>query len=186
MKKLNKFFAGIFFGGIIFSCLSCGYSINYTPSELTLVKSFNQTHTYVYKSEQEQFDTITFSKLKRDTIERRGFETGNYNIYALSVYYQISKNSYHKLIGASENEYLINFSRAKPYTSKEIGFLGLLFDEGFVDSVIAHKYRVIVFPINKAEDHGININKGIKSFTMNLDSGIVSFIDEHNIKWTRQ
>jgi hypothetical protein len=80
---------------------------------------------------------------------------------------------------------LLFLKAKKSHSSKEISFLGLVFDEDYVNKIINTKDSSIIFSSENAQYKGVNINEGIKSFRFDFNKGIVSFIDKHEIEWVR-
>lgn len=157
---------------------------------MRFAKPFAAKSTFIYKSATGKIDTITFEPAKLDTAKVRSIEQGYYNQVRLQVSYHLSKGSYHKstvvsIDNASEDFILI--SRVKgSHTLKEISFLGLTFDEAYVDRLLKEKGDVIEFNNNEARYKGLNINEGINSFSFDYNEGITSFIDKKGIEWRRQ
>jgi hypothetical protein len=168
---------------------SCTGNASFTSEEMRFVKPFEIDSVIVYKSEQGQIDTVRFFKLKIDTIRYRNIEQGFYNESALTVGYELTNNSFHKITVQSINkepEHFLLFLKAKKsHSSKEISFLGLVFDEDYVNKIINTKDSSIIFSSENAQYKGVNINEGIKSFRFDFNKGIVSFIDKHEIEWVR-
>ncbi|MBK7851332.1 MAG: hypothetical protein IPJ66_09440 [Bacteroidetes bacterium] len=42
------------------------------------------------------------------------------------------------------------------------------------------------FDSNVADYSGMNVEKGIKSFTFNPGKGVSEFVDDRNIKWSKK
>jgi hypothetical protein len=169
--------------------LSCNYSRHFSKEELRLFEPFSKPDTIIFKSDIGQFDTIIFSRVITDTIRFRNIEQGFYDNDILRVGYKITEGSYHKFLINSvtnEPEYFISFSKTKrSYSNKEICFLGLLFNESYLNQITANKESQIVFEESEAQKTGVNINQGIKSFVFDFGKGVVYFIDKNNIKWSR-
>jgi len=172
----------------LFSSCTTG-NASFSSEELRFTKPFSDNLVAVYKSETGQVDTITFLKWKVDTIKYRNLEQGFYNENTLSVGYKLTNNSFHKITvkGVGEtSENLMLFIKAKnSHSSKEFCFLGLLFDESYLNNIMASKYGTIIFSQENAKYKDVNINEGIKSFTFSFEKGITSFIDKNNKEWKR-
>ena len=170
---------------LISSCLGV---VPFSASELKFVKPFTKTDTIVYTSEKGQIDTIIFSAVVYDTMKVRHIERGYYDENRIRVIYALTENSYHKLITGSVNwkgEDFLHFSKTKQSSSsKEIGFLGLLFSREYIESIDVNKQNEITFSETNATYKDVNINEGIKSFQFSFDEGVLSFIDNNNIRWT--
>jgi signal peptidase I len=163
---------------------------DFSNEESQFVKPFQEGHQLVFKSSKGQQDTIVFSAASIDTIKYRNIEQGYYNELALSVTYRLSPGSFHKITVKSINdepETFIQFTKAKDsHSSKEISFLGLIFDEKYIHRIVGQRKDVFDFRKEDAVYSGVNINEGIKSFVFSLDAGIISFIDNYNTEWQRQ
>jgi hypothetical protein len=168
---------------------SCGGNASFTSEEMRFVKPFKNDSVVVYKSAEGQTDTVRFLKLKIDTIKYRNIEQGFYNENALTVGYEITNNSLHKITVQSidkEPEHFLLFLKAKnSHSSKEISFLGLVFNENYINKILNTKDSPIVFSRENAQYKGVNINEGINSFKFDFNKGVVSFIDKNNIEWLR-
>jgi len=140
-----------------------------------------------FRSSRGQIDTVIFYPAVIDTFS--SVEQGLYNENILRIAYELTDNSYHRLISKSVNEepeYFISFSKEKASSSsKEISFLGLLFSNDYINKVINKKDSLIVFSQGNAKYKDVNINEGIKSFNFNFKKGILSFIDKNDIEWVR-
>jgi hypothetical protein len=173
----------------IFFMNSCIRNSSFNKEELKFVKPYLKENTVIFQSPQGYMDTIVFSNSVIDTVELRNLSQGYYNENILRVTYKITSKSFHKLFEQSlSNELIdfISFSKAKnSHSSKEIYFLGLLFNEDYLDGIINENTgEIIVFKSDKAKYTGLNINKGIKSFKFSFTKGIESFIDDSG-EWIR-
>jgi hypothetical protein len=168
---------------------SCSANASFTSEEMRFVRPFENDSVVVYKSAQGQVDTIKFLKLRSDTIRYRNIEQGFYNENALTVGYELTDNSFHKITVQSldkEPEHFLLFLKAKnSHSSKEISFLGLVFDKEYINKILNTKDSLIIFSRENARYKGVNINEGIKSFKFDFNKGIVSFIDKNDIEWAR-
>ncbi len=184
---MNKLLTILLVSAITLLC-SCFGVDPFSQNDLKFVKPFNKTDTVIYTSEKGQVDTIIFSAVSNDTLKLRNLEQGFYDENRIKVSYALTKNSYHKLsTGEVHNEphHFIQFAQAKhSHSSKEIYFLGLIFDQEYIESIDVNNKSEFTFSHENAIYEEVNINEGIKSFTLNFDKGILSFIDKNNIKWT--
>ena len=186
MKGLNNL---ILIFAIIF-LNSCIQNSSFSKEELGFFKPYFKADTAIYKSLKGQLDTVIFTKMTIDTVEVRSIEQGFYNNNILRVSYKLTENSYHKVTVKSINnepDDFLSISKAKnSHSSKEIYFLGLLFDEEYFDKIInIIQTEVIVFDESKAKYKDANINEGIKSFKFSFTKGILSFVDKNNVEWLR-
>lgn len=169
---------------------SCTGNASFTSEEMRFVAPFEKDSIVIYKSEEGQLDTIRFLKLKIDTIRYRSIEQGFYNENALTIGYELTSNSYHKITVQSINnepEHFLLFIKArKSHSSKEISFLGLVFDEDCINKILNRKDSSIIFSRENAQYKGVNINEGIKSFKFDFKHGVISFIDKNDIEWNAQ
>lgn len=174
---------------IVSAAFLCGcFSIaDFSEEELRLVKPFSKNQELIFKSPTGQRDTIVFGAATFDTIKYRNIEQGFYNELALSVPYRLSPGSFHKVTVTSINrepEHFLQFTKAKgSHGSKEISFLGLIFDEEYINRIIRQKKVELNFRKEDANYSGVNINEGIKSFVFRFDRGVVSFVDMHDTEW---
>jgi hypothetical protein len=168
-------------------CFSVG---DFGEEELLFVKPFSKNQELIFKSPTGQKDTIVFGEATFDTIKYRNIEQGFYNELALSISYKLSPGSFHKVTVTSvknETEHLLQFTRAKgSHSSKEISFLGLIFDEKYINNIVGKRNNVLNFRKEDAVYSGVNINEGIKSFVFSFDKGIISFVDKSSAEWQRQ
>ena len=165
-------------------------NISFSPDEMNFFAPFQKANTIIYQSDKGGLnDTICFSKSEIKEYKIRHIELGFYNQNDLFTSYMLSKGSYHKITNQSIDGrpyYFIFFSKSTDSnSSKIISFLGLSFDDKYIDLVLKRKNQIVVFDKKDARYNGININKGIKSFKYNLEKGVISFIDEDDIMWNR-
>lgn len=164
---------------------SCLNTPSFTKEELKFANPFSKADTGVYKSSKGQTDTIIYHAAIKDVLKIRSGERGFYNENRLIVYYELSNGSYHKFTVHSSNgehKHLISFYKND---SKEICFLGLIFNDQYIDSICNNPGSTISFIINNAQYSGMNINEGINSFQFDFNKGIVSFKDKYNSLWLR-
>jgi len=183
MKGINNLLPIFVTMFIISSCMS---NSSFNSEELKYVNPYLKSDTAVFKSFRGLIDTIIFSSINVDTVKYRNFAQGYYNENILRVSYKLTNNSFHKLLNNSANGEpvdFISFSKAKDsHYSKEIYFLGLLFDENYLDQLKSTGHYII-FKSDKAKYTGLNINKGIKSFKFSFAKGVESFDDDE--EWIR-
>ena len=174
----------------IFALKSCVSNSSFSQEELKFVNPYLKSDTAIFKSSQGLLDTIMFASNIVDTVKVRNLSQGYYNENILRVTYKLTSNSFHKLFQQSVSSELvdfISFSKVKnSHSSKEISFLGLLFDTDYLEELIkTNTSDNIIFKGDKAQYTDLNINKGIKSFTFNFTKGVISFIDDDNSEWLR-
>lgn len=188
MKILVEKYFFVIFILLIQIFTSCLGNATFTKDEIRFMKPFFKENIIIFKSNIGQIDTITFLKYNVDTLKFRNIEQGFYNENRLFVGYKLSKGSYHKITLNSiyeTPEKFLSFTKAKnSHSSKEISFLGLIFDENFMDKNISNIDKII-FNKQNAIYSGININDGIKSFTFNFEKGIISYVDKKGNIFTR-
>jgi hypothetical protein len=168
--------AGLFF--------SCKPNVSFNEKDNIIVSPFKKTDTIVYVSSVGiKYDTIIFFSPKRDTLKFRSFEQGFYDQYVLKLNYTVSLNSYHKIL--NQNEVVLFYSSSvSDIRSKELCFLGLIFDEDVLNHLPIDK-EIITFNGEQAKYRGMNINEGIKSFDFSVREGIISYIDTTGAVWKR-
>ena len=171
---------------------SCSYrNVTFSTQELKFTKPFVFNDTIIYKSIYGNSDTIIFYKVLYQVNQTRNLEQGYYNNYSYNVDYRLTIGSYHKIInpnevGAQTNLYDITKSSDSPtINGQEFCFLGLIFDDKYLDSLLIDTNSITIFDESKAQYQEMNINEGIKSFIFEKEKGIVSFIDKNNNKWFR-
>src|SRR5437763_10836489 len=169
MKKLNNtpFIVTITIMMRLFS--SCTGNVSFTQNEMRFTEPFKKDQVIIYKSSLGQIDSIKFFKRQIDTVKYRNFSQGFYNENIFRVKYQLLNNSYHKIdYGAGLSNYklvdnFLSFLKSKNgHSDKEISFLGLGFDEEYINKIISSKDSVLVFRYENARYKGVNINEGIK------------------------
>ena len=174
---------------LLFLFIGKNVSATFTANELKFVKPYSESHIAIYKSDKGQIDTIKFYKFYIDTIKYRNTEQGFYNEYDLIVRYELTEDSYHKLITVPNNkktDNLMTFIKVKgSYETKEMGFLGLVFENKFILNAISSRVDSVLFSDKDAIYRNININKGISSFVYRKDQGIVSYSDDTGSIWKR-
>ena len=185
MKKVYILLLGILLQGCIYQ------DVSFTEADLYFTKPFYQYNTAVYSSQDNRTDTIIFFPRTFQVNKVRHIMQGFYNSYSYNVNYKIIGNSYHKLFDPNETEpetrlFSIGKSSSNPKSAgQEFCFLGLIFNETFLEKIETQKKTQIQLDESQAQYSGMNINKGIKSFVFHIDSGILSYIDYDNITWTR-
>lgn len=189
MKILSNFLLTVIVMELFSSCTG---NASFTQKEMRFTEPFKEDQIVIYKSSLGQMDSIKFFKVGIDTVKYRNFSQGFYNENVLRVKYQLLNNSYHKIdYGAGLSNYelednFLSFLKSKNgHSDKEIGFLGLGFDEDYVNEILTKKDSVIIFSQENAKYKGLNINVGIRSFTFSFENGIVAFIDKNNKEWKR-
>ncbi len=170
---------------------SCMYSVDdFTKEELKWTKPFNKNQTIIFTSEKGEVDTIIYKQviLSNETVNdlERGFYKSNY----LSIPYEFTKGSYHQFdfdgTSATEQDFVSIEKSSAGFGSMEISFIGLLFNEDEIEKAKKINTNTYQFDSLNATAKWVNIKKGIKSFTFNTDIGILSYIDERDIKWIKK
>ena len=174
------------------SCSNQTYKIDdFTSDELIWYKPFKKTHSVVFISEKGERDTIIFKAPESESDSTRDFEQGFSNTNYFTVNYDFTKGSYHQFAMMSDgkthyDQDFLNASKSSAgYYNLEIGFIGTLFSDN-IKNVQRVNDTTYFFDSNKADYSGMNVEKGINSFTFNTRLGLLKFVDERNIKWTRQ
>jgi hypothetical protein len=190
MKTFNSLFFIAILAAATKLFTSCTGNTSFSPEEMRFAKPFSRADTAIYLSDAGQTDTIIFQAARIDTIIYRNFEQGFYNENMLRIAYELSPKSFHQFTVASTDgtpTYFINFVRAKnSHSVKEIYFLGLTFDEDYLDNIAAVTDKSILFSKEKAKYRDVNINEGIQNFEFSFDKGVVSFVDRQGVKWARE
>jgi hypothetical protein len=189
MKTFHRLFFIVMLVAATKLFTACTGNASFSSEEIRFFKPFVRADTAIYQSDSGQTDTIIFQAVRIDTIKYRNFEQGFYNENMLRVAYELSPKSFHQFtVGSTDGTptYFINFIRAKnSHSAKEICFLGLIFDEDYLDNIAADKGKSILFSKEKAKYSGVNINEGIQSFEFSFDKGVVSFVDRQDREWVR-
>ena len=192
MKIIKNAFLTISVFLIMNILLSCTRNSSFNNIEMRFTKPFTKDQTIIYKSSLGEIDSVKFFKREIDTIKYRNFSQGFYNENILNVKYQILNHSYHKLdFGGGLSNYglvesFLSFLKSKNgHYDKEISFLGLAFGEDYINKILSTKDSSIIFSSENALYKSVNINEGIKNFEFNFNKGVLSFIDNRNIKWVR-
>ena len=164
---------------------------DFTAEELIWHKPFAKVDTAIYSSDKGEKDTIIFDTPKAESDSTRNVEQGFYNTNHLTVAYEFSKGSYHQSAMMSDgktryNHWFVNSSKSSAgYGSVEITFIGTFFSEK-INNIQKVNDSTYYFDSSKADYSGLNVEKGIKNFTFNTRLGVTEFVDDRNIKWTRQ
>jgi len=193
MRKLHKSII------IICSILAIAFLIvtchpqksSFTQNDLRWLQPFETDDTVIYQSSNKLTDTIIFFSAESTKSTTSGFEQGFYTTYSKSVRYKLTNSSYHiftQVDGRDSTAYLFTIDRDTnaPGAGMELYFLGLLFNNNFLDSLTNAKATQITFNESNAAYRNLNIVEGIKSFNFDFKKGITSFIDNNNIKWIRK
>lgn len=182
----------IFISVILTSCSTGTYKVDdFDNEDLKWFKPFKKEDTVIFMSEKNEFDTIIFQKVVADSDSTRGFSQGYSNSNYLTVPYEFTKGSYHQfaMMSGGTKRYpqdILNLMKSSSdYGSLEIIFLGTIFGDSLknIDKINDTLYY---FDSDKADYSGMNVEKGINSFTFNTNLGVTEYIDERNIKWKRK
>ncbi|MBS3913619.1 MAG: hypothetical protein KG003_03920 [Bacteroidetes bacterium] len=120
----------------------------------------------------------------------RSFEQGFSNTNYLTVNYDFTKGSYHQFAMMSDgktryDQDFVNASKSSAaYGNLEIGFIGTLFSANLKE-IQKQNDSTYYFDSNKADYSGMNVEKGILSFTFHTKKGVIEFVDDRNIRWKR-
>lgn len=164
---------------------------DFTTDELIWYKPFTKTDSVVFISDKGEKDTIIFKVPESASDSTRDFEQGFSNTNYLTVNYDFTKGSYHQfaIMGDGKTHYDQDFVNAYKssagYSSLEISFIGTLFSEN-IQEVQKVNDTTYFFDSNKADYSGMNVEKGINSFTFNTRLGVIEFVDDRNVKWNRE
>jgi hypothetical protein len=174
---------------LLFSCNS--RKISFSKNELQLLRPFQSVDTVIYQSKNSLRDTIIFYNQENSKSSVNNFEQGFYTTYSINVRYKLTKGSYHKFVQSNaedESSYLISLSKNTNAVNAdiEVYFLGLLFNNAYLNGLKNDGMKTITFDESTAEYKNLNIIEGIKSFDFNFQIGIVSFIDNNNLRWVRK
>lgn len=189
--RQRRILSGFMFGilGLLLINTSCNWNSSFNREEMRFVASFTRDELVVFESETGQLDTVRFFQWKVDTIRKRSFGQGYYNENVLLVGYELTPGSFHKFPESSSSgnyDDLILFLKSKGHSHKEIKFLGLIFDQEYVEQKLKSKDELIVFDGEQAQYRDMNINEGIRRFSLDLRIGVISFVDKNEQKWTRR
>ncbi len=173
-------------------CFNQTYKVDdFTTEELVWYKPFTKTDSVVYSSDNGEKDTIIFKAPEAASDSTRDFEQGFSNTNYLTVVYEFSKGSYHQSAMMSggtkryDHWFVNSYKSSAGYGSVEITFIGTLFSEN-IKNIQKINDSTYYFDSEKADYSGMNVEKGIKNFTFNTRLGVTEFVDDRNIKWTRQ
>lgn len=189
----SKLIIGLFIfliSGCLFGCFSRG-KITFTENQLKFINPYtNGDATIVFKTTDNNFDTITFYKVEGSYSSTSNFEQGFYDTKGYSVDYRLTAGSYHKYvnldrIGYRDCLFHISKSSGSQSVDQEFCFLGLIFDNTFLEKIKDDTSSIILFDNRNAQYKWVNYNESIKSFKFQKDSGIISFVDKNNKEWKR-
>ena len=174
------------------SCFNQTYKVdNFTTNELIWYKPFTKTDSVIFTSDKGEKDTIIFKSPESASDSTRDIEQGFSNTNYLTVVYEFSKGSYHQsaITGDGKTRYdhwFINSSKSSAgYSNVEITFIGTFFSDS-LKNIQKVNDTTYFFDSNKADYSGSGVEKGINNFTFNTRHGVIEFVDDRNIKWTRK
>ncbi len=174
---------------LCFILYSCSSQQTLKKEDLEFTIPFQQSQSVIYSTEQGLHDTIYFDAVKRDTLHVNSIEQGFYQASKVFISYRMSPFSYHQFTVKSmheEPENFIQFELVKnSHSSRQISFLGLVFDEEFVLKQEGNKSKEILFQSSNAQYVGVNINEPINQFLFDKEIGILQYSDEKNRVWKR-
>ncbi len=186
---------------IVFIITSCNQEAKeveeFSLNELEWFNPFNKTDTVIFFSEQNEFDTIIFHKSVADRDSTSGYEQGNTKTNYSTVYYEFTKGSYHQFALMSDgktkySQHLLNMLKSSSVSSNdsyydlEIVFIGTIFSDEELNEIEKIGENTFYFETDKATDNWINVEKGIKDFTLNTEIGITSYTDDRGYNWKRK
>ena len=193
MENKIKF---LFFFFLIMMFQSCFLIKNrdFDAEDLKWLKPFSEDKTVIYHSEKNEFDTIFYSKYKDYHASVRDIERGFYDENSFSIRYKLSKGSYHQFADVGDlresGAVFLSIANSSLYQRNHadliIYFLGIRYDDDSIKNISKIDEKILYFDVKKATYPEINISEGISNFTYNLDSGVVEFLDNRNVKWKRK
>jgi hypothetical protein len=142
-------------------------------------------------SEKAEHDTIIFRKTVANSDSVRNFGQGYYNVNYLDVPYEFTKGSYHQFANMGNGQGLYSQDVVKISKSSsnnkmlEIIFIGTIFNGEHLKNIKQLDNCTYYFDSSKANYSGMNVEKGIKSFTFDTNVGIVKYVDDRGIIWER-
>ena len=149
------------------------------------------TVTVIYISQKSELDTIIFQKTVSESDSTRDYEQGFSNTNYLTVLYEFSKGSYHQpaIMGDGKTPYgqvfVNSYKSSAGYSNVEISFIGTFFSDS-LKNIQKVNDSTYFFDSDRADYSGVNVEKGIESFTFNSGLGVTEFVDDRNIKWIRK
>ncbi len=174
------------------SCFNKSNKVDdFAIDELIWYKPFTKTDSVIFISDKGEKDTIIFIAPQSVSDSTRDFEQGFSNTNYLTVVYEFSKGSYHQsaIMGNGKTRYdhwFVNSAKSSSgYGSVEITFIGTFFSDN-LQNIQKVNDTTYFFDSNKADYSGMNVEKGISSFTFNTKLGVTEFVDDRNIKWKRK
>lgn len=177
---------------LLAGCSNQTYKVDdFTTEELLWYKPFTKTDSVIYTSEKGEMDTIIFNAPENVSDSTRNIEQGFSKTNYLTVVYTFSKGSYHQSAMMSDgknryNHWFVNsYKSSAGYESLEISFIGTFFSEN-IKNIQKINDSTYFFDSNLADYSGMNVEKGIKSFTFNPGKGVSEFVDDRNIKWSKK
>lgn len=188
MKILNIASLILSISTLCFVSCNSHKKIAFNENELKWLAPFNSIDTTIYQSENNLIDTIIFYPQESSKSSVSDFERGFYSTYSNSVKYRLTGSSYHKFVqinGGNESKFLISMGKddIPTSTSMEFYFLGLLFNQTYLDKLKNDTGQVVNFDEADAAYKELNIVEGIKSFEFDFKKGIISFVDKNDIHW---
>lgn len=184
MKRLSSFKI-VFYSIIFLSLHNCNWQEAPIKRDLIFIQPFDKKKIAVYESPSGQRDSIVFYQATFDTVKNRNLEQGLYDGITLQVKYELKVGSYHKLGNNMSANFLNFIYTSNQNISKEIFFIGLLFDKEAIEKNYDQlkKGELITLDENIAQYKNLNVTEGIKSIKFSSKSGVVSFVDSNNKVW---
>ena len=177
---------------LLTGCFNRTYKVpDFTSDELMWYKPFNKTDTVLFISEKGKTDTIIFKAPVSTSDSTRNYEQGFSNTNYLTVNYCFTKGSYHQFALMSDGktrydqDFVNAYKSSSGYGSLEIGFIGTLIRDS-IKNIKKVNDSTFFIDSKKADYSGMNVERGINSFTFNTRIGVIEFVDNRNIKWTRK
>jgi hypothetical protein len=178
---------------LLSSCFDKTYKVdNFSNEELKWFKPFAKADTVVFISEKTELDTIIFHKTISQSDSVRSFEIGFYNTNYLTVPYEFTKNSYHQfaIMGDGKTRYtqdILSISKESSGNgSFEFIFIGTIYSGENFKNIQKLNDSCYFFDSNKATYSEMNVEKGIKNFTFDIEKGIIKYTDDRYVKWKRK
>ena len=177
---------------VLTSCFDQSYKVDdFSNEELMWFKPFTKTDTFIFISEKSERDSIIFKAPQFASDSIRSFKQGFHNTTYMTVNYDFTKGSYHQfaMMGDGKTRYSQNFvntyKSSSGHVTLEICFIGTVFND-----TIKHVQKIydttFIFDSKEADYSGVNVEKKIKNFTFNTNLGVIEYIDNRHIKWTRK
>jgi hypothetical protein len=191
MQKRKVLYLSLAILTLVWLC-GCDYTVKaFTEDELKWFKPYDKTDIIVFVSEKAEQDSIVFGKTIAHSNSVRNVGQGYYNENHLAVPYEFTKGSYHQSAKMSNGKDLyshevVTMSKSSSGNDMmEIEFIGTIFNGKHLKSIRKVDGCTYYFDSSKANYSGMNVEKGIKSFTFDTNVGIVKYVDDRGVIWER-